>query len=66
MSWRFHVDRATQDYILGGLGVSAPVWMPSMSQITGFFTMLAAIGGFALIALRIYRNWKFRNHPPTS
>ena len=66
MPLRPHIDRATQDYILGGLGITAPAWMPSMSDVTEFFTMLTVIGGALLIGIRLYRQWKFRNHPPSS
>ncbi len=65
MSWRFHVDRATQDYILGGIGISAPAWMPTLSELTELMAFFAAFGGVILIGIRIWRQWKFRNYPPT-
>lgn len=65
MPWRPHIDRATQDYVLGGVGVTAPAWMPRLSELTEFMAFLAALGGVILIGIRIYRQWKFRNHPPS-
>jgi len=65
MTWKIHVDRATQDYILGGLGITAPAWMPTLSEMTNYMAFLAAFGGVVLIALRVWRQWKFRHHPPT-
>ena len=65
MIWRIHVDRATQDYILGGVGLTAPAWMPTLSELTEIMAFLAAFGGVVLISLRIWRQWKYRNRPPS-
>lgn len=71
MPWRelTHNVQAKIDYALGGTAVSAPVWSKfvrnvGISDVTDFFIMLTAIGGFVLICFRVVRQWRHRNRPP--
>lgn len=59
-TWRdvHHSAQAKIDYALGGAAITSPVWVPTMADTTQFFVMLTAIGGFVLICIRIWRNWK--------
>lgn len=56
--------QARLDYALASAAVSAPVWFPSLADMTNILVFLSALGGFILICLRIYRQWKHRGLPP--
>ena len=52
--------QARIDYTLATAAMSAPIWLPSMADVTNFFVMLTAIGGFVLVVIRIWRAWHRR------
>ena len=68
MTWHTLVNGPHQkaDYAIGAVATSLPFWVPSMTDTTNFFVMLTAIGGFVLVCIRLWRQWKHRDEPPGS